>query len=236
MKIQPILLFALVILSSCDNRNDSRNDDYSESIEIEGVKRLKLSGMFNVNISQYDQESLEVSGDESLVKRLEVKQRGDLLELSLEGKDPSGFFNKEGIQVDLSIADLRELDFEGAGNIRTTHSLSLEDLRIIGKGVGNINLEIEAETVDSKLNFVGNMVLKGETNEFYLVNEGIGNIDASKFTAQIVDLVSSGIGSVSVHCEDELSIEVNGIGTVNYTGNPTVISEKVSGIGKVKRN
>lgn len=236
MKIQPILLFALVILSSCDNRNDSRNDDYSESIEIEGVKRLKLSGMFNVNISQYDQESLEVSGDESLVKRLEVKQRGDLLELSLEGKDPSGFFKKEGIRIDLSIADLRELDFEGAGNIRTTHSLSLEDLRIIGKGVGNINLEIEAETVDSKLNFVGNMVLKGETNEFYLVNEGIGNIDASKFTAQFVDLISSGIGSVSVHCEDELSIEVNGIGSVSYTGNPTVISEKVSGIGKVKRN
>ncbi|WP_373522095.1 GIN domain-containing protein [Aquiflexum sp.] len=234
MKMQTILLFslALVILSSCDNRND----DYSESIEIEGVKRLKLSGMFNVNISQYDQESLEVTGNESMVKRLKVKQSGDLLELSLEGKDSGGFFKKEGIQVDLSIADLRELEFEGAGNIRTTHSLSLEDLRIIGNGVGNINLEIEAETVDSKLNFVGNMVLKGETNEFYLVNEGIGNIDASEFSAQIVDLVSSGIGSVSVHCEDELSIEVNGIGTVNYTGNPTVISEKVSGIGKVNRN
>lgn len=238
MKIQTILLLALtlVILSSCDNRNDNRNDNYTESIDIEGVKRLKLSGMFNVNISQYDQESLEVSGDESMVKKLKVKQSGDLLELSLEGKNSGGFFKKEGIQVNLSIADLKELEFEGAGNIRTAHTLTLNDLKILGNGVGNINLEIEAESVDSELNFVGNMVLKGKTNEFYLVNEGIGNIDASKFTAQRVNLISSGIGSVSVHCEDELSIEVNGIGTVNYTGNPTVISEKVSGIGKVNRN
>ncbi|WP_373496683.1 head GIN domain-containing protein [Aquiflexum sp.] len=233
MKIKNILtLFLLLgILCSCDYRND----DYSESIEIEGVKRVKLSGMFNVNISQYDQESLEIVGNEDLVKRLKVKQSGDLLELTLDGKTEGGFFNKKGIRIDLIIADLKELEFEGAGNIKTEHSLTLEDLRIIGNGVGNINLEIEAETVDSKLNFVGNMELRGETHEFYLINEGIGNIDASKFIAQKVDLISSGIGSVSVHCEDEISLEVNGIGTVNYTGNPTVISEKVSGIGKVNR-
>ncbi len=233
MKIKTIFLFSLTlgILFSCDYRNDN----YSESIEIEGVKRLKLNGVFNVNISQYDQESLEVTGNEDWVKNLNVKQSGDLLELTLEGKNSSGFFNKKGIQVDLTIADLTELEFDGAGNIRTEHVLALEDLRITGNGVGNINLEIEAEYVESKFNFVGNMELRGKTNEFYLVNDGIGNIDASKFTAQKVNVISSGIGSVSIHCEDELSLEVNGIGTVNYTGNPTVISEKVAGIGKVNR-
>jgi hypothetical protein len=232
MKIQTILLFSLVILSSCDYRND----DYSESIEIEGVKRLKLRGMFNVNISQYDQESLEIFGNEDLVKKLNIKQNGDLLELTLDENTGGGFFSKKGIRIDLTVADLKELAFEGAGNIKTQHTLSLDDLRIIGNGVGNIQLEVEAKSVDSKLNFVGNMELRGETNTFKLVNEGVGNIDASKFTAQKVDLVSSGIGAVSVHCEDELSIQVDGIGSVSYTGNPTVISEKVSGIGKVKRN
>lgn len=234
MKIQPILLFAfvLVILSSCD----IRNDDYRESIDIEGVKKLKLRGMFNVNISQYDQESLEVFGSEDLVKKLRIKQSGDLLELTLDENTGGGFFSKKGIRIDLTVADLNELSFDGAGNIKTQHTLSLDDLRIIGNGVGNIQLEVDAKSVDSKLNFVGNMELSGETNTFKLVNEGVGNIDASKFTAQKVDLVSSGIGSVSVHCEDELSIRVDGIGSVSYTGNPTVISEKISGLGKVNRN
>jgi hypothetical protein len=39
-----------------------------------------------------------------------------------------------------------------------------------------------------------------------------------------------------VFCEDELSITVNGIGSVNYSGNPKVIKEDVNGIGKVSRN
>lgn len=234
MKIKPILSLLLLMgtFASC---NVGINN-YSENIEIEGVKRLKLSGVFNVNISQYDQESLEISGSEDLVKKLKVKQTGDLLELTLSEKDQGGFLKNNSVQVNLVIADLTELHFNGAGNIKTSEIMSLENLRITGNGVGNIQLEIAAESVDSKLNFVGNMELKGETNELKLVNEGIGNIDASQFTAQKVNLVSSGIGAVSVHCEDELSLRVDGIGSVSYTGNPTVISEKVSGLGKVNRN
>ena len=234
MKIKSIILFALALgfLSSCHYGND----DYTETIDIEGVKRLKLNGMFNVNISQYDQESLEVVGSESLVKKLQYKQSGDLLELTLKESSGGGFFRKKGIRINLTLADLKELEFEGAGNIRTTTPMDLQDLRIIGNGVGNISLEFDAENVDANLNFVGNMVLNGSANDFYLVNEGIGNIDASKFMAQNVDLVSSGIGNVSIHCENELSLEVNGVGSVNYTGNPTIIKEKVNGVGKVNRN
>jgi len=234
MKIKSILSLLLLMgtLASC---NVGINN-YSETVEIEGVKRLKLSGVFNVTISQYDQESLVISGSEDLVKKLKVKQNGDLLELTLSEKDQGGFLKNNSVQVDLAIADLTELKFEGAGNIKSSEILTLDDFRISGNGVGNIQLEIDAESVESRLNFVGNMELKGEAYEFKLVNEGIGNIDASQFTAQKVDLVSSGIGAVSVHCEDELSIRVDGIGSVSYTGNPTVISEKISGLGKVNRN
>jgi hypothetical protein len=51
-----------------------------------------------------------------------------------------------------------------------------------------------------------------------------------------MDLNSSGIGNVSIHCEDELSLIVSGIGKVSYTGNPRLVHEDVSGIAKVSRN
>jgi len=86
------------------------------------------------------------------------------------------------------------------------------------------------------LNFVGNMTLKGSADYFKLFNEGVGNIDASQFWVQKAEVNSSGIGMVSVHCEGELSLEVSGIGTVSYTGNPTIVYENISGIGKVNRN
>ena len=235
MKATTMLIFSILagmFLVSCESKNNS----YSEEKAIEGVSRLKLKGLFSVNIKQGGAESMRISGNEDLVKKLRVLQTGDLLELSLDEEESGAFFMKEELQIDLDILDLSEIRFEGVGNIKNSGTLDLGDLLIAGNGVGNISLELDAQAVDARLNFVGNMTLKGSANEMKLVNEGIGNIDASELIVQNVNLTSSGIGAVSVHCEGELTLKVDGIGVVNYTGNPTVVSEKVSGIGKVNRN
>ena len=238
MKTNLLFVIAIVatILFSCNPRSDRESDDlYQETMDIEGATRLKVNGAFNLFISQGDLESLHIEGNEDMVKKLKVNQRGEVLELSLKDEDVR-LFRKDGIQIHITIAELRELEFEGAGNIQTRGTFEVGDFQIIGNGVGNIELDLEADNVEAELNFVGNMVLKGSADYFQLSNEGVGNIDASRFWVQNVDVNSSGIGAVSVHCEGELSLEVSGIGMVSYTGNPTVISEKVSGIGKVNRN
>lgn len=230
-----VVLFSLgffAVLLSCDVRSD---DQYYETRTIDGVSRLKISGTFNLRISQADQQELIIEGSSDLADKLEVRQNGDLLELHLE-EFGSGFFNKNELRITLAVADLRELEFEGAGNIKTTEKLNLTDFRLIGNGVGNISLEMDAVNVDAELNFVGNLVLKGAVDDFRMDNEGVGNINASQFRARNLDLNSSGIGNVSIHCDEELSLVVNGIGKVSYTGNPTIVREDVSGIAKVSRN
>jgi hypothetical protein len=235
MKATSILIFSILagmFLVSCE----SKNNNYSEEKAIEGVTKLKLKGIFSVNISQGGKESMVISGNEDLVNKLQVVQTGDLLELTLDEEESGAFFMKEELQIDLDITDLSEIRFEGVGNIKNSGTLDVGEMLIAGNGVGNLSLDLNAQSLNARLNFVGNMTLKGSANEMTLVNEGIGNIDASDFSVQNVDLTSSGIGAVSVHCEGELTLKVDGIGVVNYTGNPTVISEKVSGIGKVNRN
>jgi hypothetical protein len=51
-----------------------------------------------------------------------------------------------------------------------------------------------------------------------------------------MEINSSGIGNVEVHCTGDLSLVVDGIGKVSYSGNPTLIKKEVSGIGKVEEN
>ena len=230
--ILAILIFLFAILISCDPPSE---EEYYEKRELEEFSRLKLSGAFNVNISQGDQQSLTIEGSSELAEKLEVIQEGDLLELKLRGQDRSSS-RKNGLRISLTIVDLEELEFEGAGIIKTTHPLDLSDFQLIGKGVGNIELDLHAENVDAKLNFVGNMVLRGRADVLRIQNEGLGNINASKLVAGNVDLNSSGIGNISLHCEDELSLQVNGIGKVSYTGQPTIIREEISGMAKVTRN
>jgi hypothetical protein len=204
-------------------------------VDVEGVTRLKVNGAFNLYLYQGDLESMRIEGNEDLVKKLKVDQQGDILELSLE-EENMRLFGKEGIQVHLTLAELRQLQFEGAGNIQSRGQFDVTDFWVNGNGVGNIELELDADKVTAKLNFVGNMVLKGFADQFDLTNEGVGNIDASQLSVQKATVNSSGIGAVSVHCEGELSLKVSGIGTVSYTGNPTIVYENISGIGKVNRN
>jgi hypothetical protein len=208
---------------------------YEETVDVEGVTRLKVKGAFNLYLYQGDLESMRIEGNEDLVKKLKVNQQGDILELSLE-EENMRLFGKEGIQVHLTLAELRQLQFEGAGNIQSREQFDVTDFWVNGNGVGNIELELDADKVTAKLNFVGNMVLKGFADQFDLSNEGVGNIDASQLSVQKATVNSSGIGAVSVHCEGELSLKVSGIGTVSYTGNPTIVYENISGIGKVNRN
>ncbi|WP_194775010.1 head GIN domain-containing protein [Pararhodonellum marinum] len=234
------LLMAYFILSiglfSCGSGGDRYSGAVeTEYMELENFNKLKVEGMFNLNISQGDQESLTMKGSPEVIEKLRVTQNGDWLELSLKGKN-NRFWGDNSLQIDLTLANLQELEFQGAGQIKTTQALEVGAFRIRGEGVGNIILELDADTVEADLDMVGNLELRGQTETFSLKNEGIGNIDASRLIANEVDVFSSGIGSVSVHCKGELTLEAHGIGSINYSGNPTKVNEKVSGIGKVTRN
>lgn len=238
MKNLNILVLALLgaFLFACQpNDSRSKGEQVEEERSLQPFSRLKVSGIINLYLSQGDSESLRVEGDSKWVDQLKVEQRGDRLTISLKEGQKSWSKN-EKIEVYLQLKDLRELEFEGAGQVKTTSILDLDELLIVGNGVGNIVLELEAERLEAELNFVGNMEIKGFAREFLLENEGLGSIDASKLICQKVELSSSGIGKIAVHAEEELTMNISGIGSVSYTGNPTKVTENVSGLGKVNRN
>lgn len=238
MKKTSLLIIAIIgsILFSCQpEKSVEKGDGMTENRILDSFSRLKVSGIVNLYLSQGDEESIRIEGDTEWIDKLQVQQRGDLLTISLEdGKNTFGKNDK--LEVHLQFQDLSELEFEGAGQIKSVAMLELDDLLISGKGVGNIVLEMEAEKVEAKLNFVGSMELKGAAQELYLENEGVGNIDAAQLICQKVEMYSSGIGMISVHAEEELILNVSGIGAVNYKGNPKKVTENVSGLGKVNRN
>lgn len=231
-----ILLSFIISLNWACSPGERGSGDFESFKEIENANRLRVVGAINMVLKQGDQPSLLIRGEKDLTDELEIIQSGDLLELRLKGESQKKLFGKKALKVELTLAELSSLEFEGAGNLEGKGVFEVDHLDITGKGVGNIELNLEANSINAELNFVGNMELRGVTQEFTLLNEGVGNIDAIKLIAQKVDLNSKGIGAVSVFCEDELVLVVSGIGSVTYKGNPTVIKEDVSGLGKVFRN
>lgn len=230
-----LFLLAGLDLSSCKTNDSGSDNRFSEERTIEGVSRLQIHGVFNLHLTQSDNESLTIDGSPGLAEKLKVTQEGDLLILEMEEFN-SSFFDKKDLKVNLSISNLEDFQFDGVGNVQTTGTFIVDRVKILGEGVGNLEMDFQTEELDANLNLVGKLTLRGKSNRVSINNEGIGNIDASQLIAQDMELVSSGIGKMNVHCEGNLSMTVDGIGKVTYSGNPNVIKKEVSGIGKVEAN
>lgn len=232
------ILALLLLVSACDfkiKEKEITGEMGAKDMALVDFTQLVLKGAFDVYIAQGDDPSIEISGDESLVEKVEVSQSGDVLTISLKRPKEDVKLTND-LKISLTVNQLEQLKFDGAGQVKSTQRLGVRDLKISGNGVGNIELDLDANSVEAVLNFVGKMELTGDTERLLLKNEGVGNIDASKLIAKDCQVESSGIGAVSIHCTGELSLDMSGIGTVSYKGNPTVVHEKVSGIGKVNRN
>ena len=227
----------LLLLFSCESSNSySSENEIQEKKALSGVTRLQLDGVFNLTLTQSDEESIEVEGDEAMIKKLLIDQDGDLLSLKMEEDVVDGFFDDKNLRITISIKDLKELNYEGVGNVKTNGLFKVADLKLLGNGVGNLELELDAQEIDADFDMVGNIKLQGKANRAIFINNGIGNLDASQLIVQDMDVNSSGIGKVEVNCVGDLSLIVDGIGKVSYTGNPNIIKKEVSGIGKVEEN
>jgi hypothetical protein len=229
-----IAFFAILSCTSRD-RNDS-GEHISDNRKISGITQVKISGVINLYLSQGEEEFIRIEGNEKAVELLEITENGEVLEIGYQDEDQvKHIFEDFTPDVYLTVSDLTHLSFEGVGSIKSESILKVPSLVITGDGIGKIDLDIEANTIDATFNMMGNIVLRGRVENILLVNEGMGKIDASDLISQMMTLNSSGIGKVDVYCEGELSITVNGIGSVSYGGNPEVIKKEVNGIGKVSQ-
>ncbi len=230
-----VLPFLLLFASCSKGISYNSEEDISEIKPLNGVTRLQLDGVFRLILKQSDKESIQVEGSSELIDKLVIDQQGDLLVLEMEKM--GGFnFNKGDFKITLSLKDLKELDYEGVGNVKTNGLFKVGNLKLLGNGVGNLELELEAKEIDADFDMVGNITLQGNANRAIFENNGVGKLDASQLIVENMEVKSSGIGKVDVHCKGDLSLVVDGIGKVSYSGNPRIIKKEVSGIGKVEEN
>ena len=67
---------------------------------------------------------------------------------------------------------------------------------------------------------------------YYL--EGVGSLKAKDMIVSDVVVEQNGVGSVSCYASGTINISAQGVGSVNYYGDPQVTGLKKSGIGSVK--
>lgn len=232
------LIIALPLLGSCRHfwgkRVHGNGDIKTEERTVSSFKNLEVSSSFNVYITQGDLKPVKIEGDENLMQYIEVLQEGDRLIIrNRTGYDLEG---SGDLSVHVSAPVFNSISLSGAGDIKGENKIAgSENLELDLSGAGDINMEIDVPKFKAEISGAGSMYIKGQTKDVDLGVSGVGSAHCFDLQAENTKVDVSGVGSAEVFASVKLDAQVNGVGSVNYKGSPTNVSQHVSGVGSINK-
>ena len=233
-----IALALTVSLGSCRHfmgkRIHGNGNIKTEDRSVSSFKNVDVSGAAKVMVSQGDQHSVKVEGDENLLQYIEVEQEGDKIRI----KERPGFnLQPSGdIRVYVTAPVFNNIDASGASDIIGQTKISNpEEMKMHVSGAGNIKMELDAPRLTFRMSGAGSIYIKGQTKELELEMSGAGSAHFYDLLSENTRVNLSGVGSAEVYASVKLDASVSGVGSIEYKGNVTDVNQHVSGVGSVHK-
>jgi hypothetical protein len=187
-------------------------DDVSETRAVSGFERIRLQGAFSAEITAGEPGARFVAtGDRDVVGRITTAVEDGTL---VVGMRPGFDFGRRAPKLEIALPKLRGFVNEGAGTAKIT-GLNGGDVEIENSGTASI-------------------VVSGRAANEAITLNGTGKIDAADVEARDVTVDNNGVGTVHVRASGSLTMNVNGVGTIRYSGNPTHVESRVNGVGSIR--
>ncbi len=184
----------------------------TERREVAEFDRLTVEGAYRVEVTCGGQSrTLEIEADDNLLPVIKADVEGGRLRIH----DERGMKTETMPHVRINVPNLSEVSIPGAS-----------DFRLDGLANDSFKLNVEGA---SKFRATG------RTGRLDIMLNGAGLVDARELRAGSASVVNNGAGAVTVHVSDALDATVNGVGTIDYYGDPKTVSPKVNGIGKITK-
>jgi len=239
----PILITVLAIsillvfsLSSCVtvrlNTIKGSGDITKQEVDISGAEKLIFSGLGEVIIEQGEENSLLIEADDNLIEYIRAEVSGDRLTIGFK-KGVVSVIPTETPKFYLTIEKIENLKLTGAGSI-SGEGIDADELVIESSGLGIIEIEeIDAEELMIEISGAGNVVMSGQAQEQKIKISGLGSYKAEDLISKDAEVEISGAGKATVYATETLDVNLTGLGSVEYLGDPSV-TQKITGPGSVR--
>ena len=237
-----LIIATSIFFTSCNNVTVSTGDGSnkvkgygkvkSEIRDVSSFNKIEVDGVFNIILSQSDKESVKIETDENIQPLILTSVENEILKIKM--KDSTSIGKMKKINIYISFADISKLNTNGVGSLKCSNKLNLKEFELEAKGVGATDLTIDADKLTINSEIVGVLMLSGNVKEVSINNKGLGSISAFDLKAENLSLHSEGIGAAEVYASNELNVNVSGLGSVKYKGNPKTKNIKNEGLSKVE--
>jgi hypothetical protein len=228
-------LLVLFIISSfgcveCYETEYGRGPVVTRELILPDFHSLELSGSGNVFLTQGDEQSVVVEGQENII---------DLLDLKIVNGSWKIRFNQnvgrhQELNFHITIPQIRKLAIAGSGSIVANNTIYADDLYFKIAGSGDVDADVEVVRVFVDVAGSGDINLTGNAEKGSYKIAGSGDIHSFGLFTNRTSAQISGSGNVETTVVNYLNVQIAGSGNVYYKGDPS-IDVSIAGSGKLKK-
>ena len=189
-----------------------------KEIPVQSFDALKAEGVYELRLTQSDQESVKIEADENLQEYFTVKNESSALVIDTKKLKNKNLKAANKMKVYVSFKKLKSLNLATVGNVQSENQLKFDDLELDTKNVGNVTLNLLADKLVFNNKAVGNIELTGKGENVVVKNKGVGSFFASKFVVQNMDIENDSVGHADVNAEKNLKVKDSFLGKVKNSG------------------
>ena len=226
-----VLLLGISLLSGCAfGMVVGSGKSVAETRAVSDFNAVEFAFIGDLTITQGDEESLTITGDDNIVALIRTTVRDGVLRIDAGAANVGRPIVP--LRYALTVKNLDSLSLSGLGNIEMP-SLEGRDLALSLSGAGSLTIDNLAVTdLAVSLSGLGSANLSGEVNQQAVTVSGAGSYYAANLRSQAAAVQISGVGNAEVWAVETLSATISGAGNIEYTGNPQVV-QQISGLGSI---
>ena len=205
-----------------------------KNYDLGSFNRVRIAASLKVFITQSDSFSVKAKGKKNQFDNLRLSNKDGVL--TIASKEALTFWG-EGDLPDLyvSLPVLEKLDISGASKISGQNKFKQATaFTIENSGASEIKMDLEVPQVYISNSGAGSLHLKGLTQKLEIHSSGAAEVESNALQADSVLVALSGAGDVRVHALRHLEVSASGVGTIKYTGTPTVV-KSASGLVSIEK-
>ncbi len=226
---------AVVLLSSCGKNGlcvRGSGPVVSETRSLASFNKITLDVSADIYLTQDSVQSVIIKAQENILDILETEVVNGRLKIDF---DRNCVKNHDQINIYITVADIREVDIQGSGDVIALSPISTSDLSFEIDGSGSIQVpHVTANSIGIDISGSGDASFAGDSTVNYLdidIN-GSGDIKAFGLPVNHVKVDIDGSGDARVHALQSLDIYISGSGNVYYMGYPQITTH-ISGSGDI---
>ena len=150
---------------------------------------------------------------------IQSKVEGDKLTITYDTNTPAP---TKDVTYYLTVKDLNSISISGAGKIQSNNfKTNTLDIILSGAGEGNLaGLNVKKLTVN--MSGAGKLIVAGKATEQTVTISGAGDYQAKELESKTATITIDGASNSIVNVTNVLNAIINGVGNIEYTGNPKV--------------